>query len=513
MSAALDKKAVVDWDKYVQELMRDTVVVRHDTEEDKQKALKDLEADPEKWMAEMFPNYAKCRLARFHRRAINRLIKNKRWFEVLMWARELAKSTITMMVVMYLALVPKELKNILLVSNSFDNAVRLLTPYRLNLQNNQRIQYYYGIQEKPGSWTDSEFVTRDGVSFRALGAGQSPRGTRNENYRVDCILIDDIDTDEECRNEKRVRDKFKWIQESLIPTVSVSGDYRIIVCGNKIAKVCTVSLMVPLAKHVDIVNIRDENGKSTWPEKNSEADIDYILSIISYESGQKEYFNNPHDAGDVFTQITYGKAPHPRTCRIVLAYADPATSNSDKKKKGTSFKSVLVIGIKDFTYYVYRVWLDQVNNSTFIGWLFEADNYMMANCGQPKKIYIENNTLQAPFYEQVFIPLIKQTAKERGRETLPPIMPDTRKKPEKYFRVEGTLEPIDRMGNLVFDESLKSNPHMEKMAAQMLGVAPDAETMDGPDCLEGGVYIIQHGTQADATNTTVSKPETRSTRR
>ena len=268
-----------------------------------------------------------------------------------------------------------------------------------------------------------------------------------------------------------------------------------------------------MADKSEVINIRDAYGKSTWPNKNTEELIDRALSKISYESQQKEYFNNPIKKGKVFKEITYGKAPLLKACKMVIAYADPATSNKDKSKSKASTKGVVIIGLKDFTYYIYKVWLDQVTNSTFIDWLFEAEQYMALNQVEPKRIFIENNSLQDPFYEQVIVPLIKQKAIERGRHDLPPVIPDTRKKPEKYFRIEGTLQPIDAAGNLVFDENIKGNPHMDRMATQMLGVCETSTLMDGPDAIEGGVHIIKSRVNADPSQTTVQHAQTRNNRR
>lgn len=77
---------------------------------------------------------------------------------------------------MYLTLTGLK-RNVILTSNSFDNAVRLLDPFRANLEANGRIIAYYGKQQSLGSWTEDEFITKQGVAFRALGAGQSPRGS------------------------------------------------------------------------------------------------------------------------------------------------------------------------------------------------------------------------------------------------------------------------------------------------------------------------------------------------
>src|SRR5690606_25935462 len=93
----------------------------------------------------------------------------------------------------------------LMISNTEDNAKRLLLPYKNILESNNRIINDYGVQRQVGKWEDHEFTTKFGFSFRALGAGQSPRGTRNDAARPDAIIIDDFDTDEKCRNKDRVK--------------------------------------------------------------------------------------------------------------------------------------------------------------------------------------------------------------------------------------------------------------------------------------------------------------------
>lgn len=164
----------------------------------------------------LFPNYVKYEFADFQKKAIRRIIAHDEWFEVLSWSRELAKSTVTMFIVMNLTLTGRK-KNVILTSNSKDNAVRLLDPYRANLEANGRIMAYYGKQELPGSWTEDEFTTKGKVSFRALGAGQSPRGSRNEAIRPDVLLVDDFDTDEDTKNPDIIQKRWDWWEMRCIP--------------------------------------------------------------------------------------------------------------------------------------------------------------------------------------------------------------------------------------------------------------------------------------------------------
>ncbi|MFA5689879.1 MAG: hypothetical protein WC959_12195 [Kiritimatiellales bacterium] len=477
-----DKEALRKWDDFKKQITQATAIDPFEDITAQRKRIAELEAAPEKWFAYYFPHYYKSPPAKFHLRATRRLLKNKRWYEVRAWSRELAKSVRSMFEVIYLALTG-DIKNMLLISNSGDNAERLLTPFRLEFESNQRIRHDYGNQQKPGSWESGEFTLTSGVSFRSLGAGQSPRGTRNEAYRPDFILVDDIDTDEETRNPDRIQKKWEWIEQALIPTVSISGNYRIIFNGNIIAKDCCITRAIERANHTDIVNIRGKNGKSSWPEKNSEQDIDEILSKISTASGQKEYFNNPVSAGDIFTEMHWGPVPPLAKFRFLIAYGDPAPSNS--RSKQASYKSLFLIGIFEGKFYVITGYLDKVVNDEFVNWYYYLQNYV--NYRTVVYNYIENNKLQDPFYEQVFIPLFSKKAEKHG---VIGIQGDDRKKPDKFSRIEGNLEPINRQGLLILNEKERNNPHMVRLEEQFLLISPRLPApADGPDCIEGGVFI------------------------
>ena len=312
-----DRAELAEWNDLVVSIKESSDINPMDTTADIQARRRHLEKDPESWFRYYFEMYCTSEAAEFHKAATHRILTHERWYEVRAWSRELAKSARAMMEISYLALTGK-IRNVLLISNSLDNAERLLLPFMANFEENQRIIQDYGPQRKLGEWETGEFTLRSGCSFRAIGAGQSPRGTRNKNVRPDFILIDDIDTDEECRNSERIKNKWKWLEDALIPAMSVSGRYRILFNGNIIAMDCCIKRAIEKAKelqkqhgigHVDIINIRDKNGLSVWPAKNSEEDIDMFLSLISTSSAQKEFFNNPVSEGNIFKNVVFGKVP------------------------------------------------------------------------------------------------------------------------------------------------------------------------------------------------------------
>ena len=299
-----DMRAWNEWREYHRALKRDKAVDKLSPVE-RMRRLEKLEKDPVSWMLFFFAEYTRHPFTSFQKKAIRRITSNPEWYEVLSWSRELAKSTIVFMCIMYLVLTKRK-RNVLLVSNSHENATRLLDPYKKSFEQNSLLKAYYGDLREAGNWTADEFSLTSGAAFRALGAMESPRGTRKDAFRPDTILPDDFDTDADCRNPDIVKKKWQWFEEALIPTRSVSGDLLVVFCGNVIARDCCVTRAGAKADHWDIVNIRDAEGRSTWPEKNTEERIRRIEQTISTKAFQQEYMNNPLSEGEVIKEVIWG---------------------------------------------------------------------------------------------------------------------------------------------------------------------------------------------------------------
>lgn len=479
-----DRVALKDWQEYKEDIMRSTPVDINMTFAEREKHRIWLEERPVEWIKFFFPKYAKAEFAQFHIKAINRLINNPEWREVLSWSRELAKSTVVMFVLMYLTLTGKK-RNVMITSATLDLAKRLLAPYRANLEANGRIKAYYGDQEQIGSWTESEFITKKGVAFRAVGIGSSPRGSRNEDVRPDVLVQDDYDTDEAVLNPDTIDKNWDFFEKAIYPTRSISENTLIIWCGNIIAKDCCIVRAAKMADHHDIVNIRDRYGKSTWPAKNSEEQIDRTLSGISSKAVQTEYYNNPVSEGEIFKSITFGKVPPLSKFKFLVAYGDPAPG--ENKSKNSSTKTVVLLGKLGGKLYIIKPYVDRALNSEFIDWYMSLQEYV----GEKTTVYnyMENNKLQDPFFQQVFQPLVRKVRKETDSPLY--IRGDDAKKTDKATRIEANLEPMNREGNLIFNEKERDNPHMQRLVDQFkLFTLRMKFPADGPDAVEGGNRII-----------------------
>ena len=487
-----DKRAAIDWDEFVQNMNRDSPVDLHESEIEKKKRIEELEANDEAWFKYYFSNYYTSEPANFHKRSTRRIMKNPEWYEVRAWSRELSKSGRTMMEVLKLTLMGLK-RNVVLTSNSKDNAERLLKPYKVILEKNNRIRNDYGEQEKHGSWTDSEFITRKGVAFRAIGAGQSPRGTRNEEVRPDVLLIDDFDTDEDCRNPDTVDKKWDWLERAFYATRSISNPLLVVFCGNIIAEYCCILKAMELADHAEVINIRDKNGKSTWPQKNTEAMIDRVLKKISYNAAQGEYFNNPITQGKVFPKLLYKKLQPFGRYKFLIAYTDP----SYKSGKKNDYKATALVGRYQDEYHVLRVRCAQTTTAQMLDWQYEM---------------IQEVAGRAPIYFLIEWPSIDDTLKleidkanKRHRMTLP-LKADERVKPDKFFRIESLLEPLNRNEKLWFEERIKVSDHMKSMEAQFLALSPTSRAHDdGPDSVEGAIWAINAKTSADVNKISINK--------
>lgn len=483
--SAEDKKALDFWALYYKNLQRSDAVDLNETEIEKNGRIKKLEAQPEAWFKYYFEKYCTAEPADFHKRSTKRVLGNAEWYEVRPWSRELSKSGRTMMEVLYLALTGKK-KFIIYTSATKESAVRLLSPLKMAFEKSPRIRHDYGDQVNWGYWAEDSFMTKNGALFLALGAGQSPRGARNEEIRPDVIVVDDFDTDEDCRNPDIVEKKWRWFESALYGTRSISNPLLVIFNGNIIAENCCIKNAMKKADFYEIVNIRDANGKSSWASKNSEEHIDRVLSKISQENLQAEYFNNPVTLGKVFKQLNYGKVQPLHKYKFLMAYTDPSY------KKNGDYKATMLVGKFQNEYHILWLRCRKTSIAEMVDWQF--DILEMVGEKTAVYLYIEYPAVDEPLKEAI------KKGEEKHRIALP-LKADDRTKADKFYRIESLLEPLNRNGQLIFNEKLKDTPDMEQVSFQFLALSPKSKAHDdAPDAVEGAVWRINHKIRTEINN-------------
>jgi hypothetical protein len=512
-----DKQALKDWEAHKRSIENATVINSDESYADKKKRIDELKKDIEAFAKYYFPHYCQTDFGDFHKRFFKRAINSERAWLTNPWSRDHAKSVITDVVTVIFKKCIGETRNLILVSHNETNACDLLKPLKLEFESNLRLINDFGPFVNPGNWEDGKFITLDGCSFRALGAGQSPRGSRNQEARPDTIIVDDIDTEEVCRNPKRLHELWEWVSGALYGCFSIQGKKLFVVVGNIIGKDCIVKRAMNQSdffEQVDIltkskpdstiiahykkllreakeaseqrvlkecVNYAQLGYKPTWHQRFSLYDCVYMITKMGYRMSQREYFNNPLVEGKVFKKdwIQFKKLPELKTYQYLLAYLDPGF----KKTATSDSKSLILIGLINGEFHVRKVFCGKASVEEMVEWGYAMDAFVKSRSGS-YRFKMEEVFLQSLLYKD-----FAAAAEKKGYPL--PVSGDTRKKPDKDARIEATSGYFER-GSIFFDEDIKEEHHTNALIEQLLNFEPGVKTLkDGPDALEGGIFLLQ----------------------
>lgn len=424
--------------------------------------------------------------AKFHIEAAKKVLRNRDIKAVFKWARGHAKSThMDVMIPMWLMCQKhRQIHVMVLVGKSEDNAKTLLGDIQAELQYNKRYIHDFGSQYNVGNWQDGEFVTQSGVAFFARGRGQSPRGLRYRNRRPDYIVIDDLDDDELCENDTRVRKITEWVKEALFGAFGAEGG-RFIMVGNLISK-CSVLANIAASKDVFVsrVDVLDKYGKPSWPEYWTLERIKAKREFMGYRAFEKEYMNNPIKEGSVFRKdwIRWKKMfPLDRYEKIV-AYCDPSFKGGTQN----DYKAIKVWGKIGTELHHLFAFVRQCSVSEMVRWFYDLHERMPE--GVICEYYIEANFLQ-----DILLDEFTTEGKMRGYQL--PIQADKRRKPDKFARIEA-VSPLWERGFVFYNEAMQNDPDTLAGIEQTLSIEKGSRTHDdAPDADEGAIYILQKYTR------------------
>lgn len=432
---------------------------------------------------------------KFHNEAAIKIKFNRRLKALFEWARSHAKTTHMVTIIpMWLVansiynkksvrkskeVIKSYFSNMVLVGKSEDASIASLGNLQAEFQYNEIFTHDFGDQHLKGSWMDGNFQIKAGVSFKALGRGQSPRGLNYKGKRPDYIVIDDIDDDELCLNESRVEALFKWVFTALYGTMDM-GRGRFIIIGNRISKNSIVAKSANITNiYHSIVNALDKNGNITWKEKYTQEDIQEVIDTLGLIFFDQEYQNSPNTIGKVFKQMFYKKClPWDKYVNLVC-YTDPSFKNN----RTSDYKATVLVGqTKNLEYHILKAFVDKVPISSMIDWFYEIEKMK-----PPKaviKYWMEGKFFQGTIVEQVY-------AEGEKRGYLIPMKADEDDKGDKYQRIE-SLEPYNSNGKLFIDETERDNPHMKRLDDQFKAFGKGSSINDdAPDAVEGAISKLK----------------------
>ena len=426
--------------------------------------------------------------ASFHTEAALKIRNTPNLKAVFKWPRGHAKSTqIGVFIPLWLIFQPKRLINFMItVGKSEDSATRLLGDLQAELEYNQKLIADFGEQKNLGSWLEGEFKTKGGAKFLAVGRGQSPRGLRDREARPDYIVIDDLDDDEICRNEKRIKDLTDWVKEALFGALDV-GRGRFIMVGNLISKNSVLAnIAASKSVHVSEIKAVDRDGNPVWSEKWTKEEAQVYKDFVGYRAWEKEMMHNPITDGTIFRHewIRFKRMPKLDKYDMLVCYTDP----SFKSTTTNDYKACRLWGKIGTELHLIDTYVRQDTISGMVRWLYNLYESL------PKNVVV-TFYMEANFMQDIILDEFATEGNLRGYQL--PIMPDTRKKPEKIKRNE-SVSPLWERGFVFYNEALKDSPDMEVGIEQTLALERGSRVHDdAPDADEGAIWFLQRSARQE----------------
>lgn len=237
-------------------------------------------------------NDLKERIPKFHKEIYELIFKNRL---VLAAPRGFAKSTISSKIYPLHQALFKQKKDICIISASESLATEHLRWIKQEVESNPKINEFWG-DLRSGKWTENHIILKhaDGtlVNLRAKGAGAQIRG-----FRPDCIILDDIETDDSVLSEDQRKKLKDWLFKACINTLVVDG--QLLIIGTVIHPLAVLAdlLAVPNGwekrKFQAYNEAIEREGYELWPELWTHQRLQDRKAEIGSTAFASEYLNNP----------------------------------------------------------------------------------------------------------------------------------------------------------------------------------------------------------------------------
>lgn len=441
-----------------------------------------------------FNNLIDCEFAYFHKRDVRKIVNSLDIMAALEYPREHAKSIIYGVMVPMLLKARKQLTGMILGSKSNDKATGLLADLQAELMFNKRYIADFGEQYNQGSWKDGHFITFDGIPFWAFGRDQTPRGVRESEKRPNYGLIDDIDDKKLVKNQERVKETVEWVLEDFYGAMSIKGS-RLVIVGNRIHSHSVMAHLVGDVEEGDPIrndlyhsrvyaleNPRThkkdiDNGVPAW-KRYTRQQLMRKFNRMGWISALREYFHEHIIEGTYFKKddFPWVECLPLKEYDALITYNDPSYKNNQTSDN----KAIFLIGKTGRYYDIIDCYNRQCSTPDMV-----TAHYAIASqvpAGVPCKHYMEANFIQDLMLEEYY----------RQGEKNPPMLRirgDKRKKPDKEVRIEN-LTPLTQPGFIRLNIAHKGKKDFKTTLEQFVGFPAKSIKDDGPDGIEGGIFLL-----------------------
>jgi hypothetical protein len=503
---ASDKKLIESFEDLVDTIRASTSIDVLEPKEQKAKRIKFLLSNYVAFCLYYFPEYCYAEFSKFHKLIQPNIINNPNEIHLAQWSRGFAKTTHLGLFVPLFLKFNGRLTGMIVGSHDESMAAMKLDDIRANLQANERIINDFGVQQSYGNWEAGMFKTTDDVAFYGFGKRQSPRGYKFRWKRPNYGLVDDLNDKRELKNDEIAGDDRDWVIEELKPALW-TREWWVVVAQNKFHDNTVTALLEDdedIKTRVFRIDIRDAKGKSNWIENPdfSEAAIN-ILEDTEGGGFIRERMNTPFEEGTTFKTewLTWCKALELREYDgVLIHYLDPSYKATDK----SDYKFWVLLGRTGIYYDILKAWGRKTDSKEMWEYAYEIDQWV----GDKQTVYhsMEGNFIQ----EEIHKNELERVEEDEGYALR--LQYDHRKKDNKQERIE-TLQPLFKRGLIRFNEAERQNEGMKLLKKQLLAFQRGSRINDdGPDALEGAVFIADRFTKRRGKGTRSGKYKKKSRR-
>lgn len=183
-------------------------------------------------------------------------------------------------------------KDICIISASETLAVEFLRKVRIELETNEKVLGLFGDVQSD-KWTENHIILKNGVNIRAKGAGGQIRG-----FRPDCLILDDIETDESVENEEQRKKLKDWLFKACLNTLLPGG--QMVLVGTLIHPLSVLSDLIDTPregwekrKYKAYKDGIEAPGHELWPTARPHEWLQQRKSEIGSWAFAAEFMNDP----------------------------------------------------------------------------------------------------------------------------------------------------------------------------------------------------------------------------
>jgi len=500
LSSPADKKLLIDFQDLLEIIKSANPIDRFESAGDKRKRIAYLLSDYEAFCNYYYHEYAYAPMGWFQKEYPVEVFNNPNNIYEEQWSRGFAKSTHYGLFLPSFIKFNGQLTGMMIGSLNETLASERLADLQANLMANPRIINDFGEQYSYGNWEDGAFKTKDDCGFYAFGKKQSPRGTRFKWKRPNYGVVDDLNEARQLKNDAIAQEDKRWVLDELKPALWTRR-WWLVIAQNKFHDNSVTALLEEdeeIETIVHRVDIRDENEKTNWPE-NPDFTDEAIADLEKTEGGgfTRERMNTPFEEGADFKRewLDHWVDPLPLVDydSRIIHYLDP----SYKSTKKSDYKFWVLLGKKGLKYDILDAWGQKTTSKNMWEHAFAVDE-------EQEDYSLIDHCMEANFIqEEVHKKELDMVEEEQGRALR--LQYDRRAKGDKHERIM-TLQPLFQRGLIRFNIHKKADVGMKLLRSQILGFEQGSYINDdGPDALEGAVWMCDRSTKRSSNKTRSGK--------